>query len=77
MKAKIVKIKPFTSYHGGKCFLLCFKGSDGKIYKTYVYPKMRNYKKWKPIMREGVTLIGLRIIRGKLIDADSPIKKVR
>ena len=77
MKATIVRIKPFTSHYGGLCYLVCFKGSDKRTYNTYVYPKMRNYKKWKPYLKEGITLIGLNIKKDRLIDADSPIKKVR
>ena len=78
MKAKIVKIKPFTSHHGGLCYLVCFKGDNGKAYRTYVSPKNRNYKNWNKIIRkEGIILKGLRILRNNLIDADSPVEIVK
>jgi len=77
MKAKIIKIKRFTSHHGGLCYLVCFKGDNGRAYRTYIYPKMRNYKNWKNLLKEGIKLQGLNIIKNGLIDADSPVKRIK
>ena len=77
MKAKIVKIRPFTSHHGGLCYLVCFKADNGKVYRTYIAPKNRNYKNWKNLLKEGITLQGLIIIKNSLIDADSPVKRIK
>lgn len=77
MKAKIIKIKPFTSKWGGLCYLVCFKGNDGKAYRSYIYTKLRNYKNWKNLLKEGTKLEGLNVIKNNLVDADSPVKRIK
>ena len=73
MTAELIKINKRPSRYGGYFYLVCFKGLDGKSYISYIYPKMRNYSRWKKVLDTGITLSGLRLVRGKknLIDADS------
>jgi len=75
MVATIISIQRKLSNYGGYYFLVCFKGEDGKSYITYIYPRLRNYKRWKPLLKEGITLSGLNIIKKNLIDADSEIEE--
>jgi hypothetical protein len=77
MQATLVKLEKKPSRYGGYFYYAFFKNKDGKSYYTCLYPKMRNFKKWKPLMKEGITLKGLRIKKDRLLDADSPIKQVR
>ena len=76
MIAKIVKIEKKSSRYGGHFFYAFFKTDSGKSFYTCLYPKMRNFKKWQPLMKKGVVLKGLEVLKGKLINADSPIKEV-
>ncbi len=75
--ATIIKIEKKPSRYGGYFFYAFFKEvKTGKSYYTCLYPKMRNFCRWKQILREGITLKNLRLVRGhsKLIDADSRFK---
>ena len=73
MIATIIKITKKPSRYGGFYYLLCFKNLEGKSYISYIYEKMRNFSRWKKVLKEGITLKGLKLVRGKnkLIDADS------
>lgn len=73
MTAEIIKINKRPSKWGGSFFYVFFKGLDGKSYYSCIYPKMRNYARWKKVLDTGVTLSGLRLVKGRknLIDADS------
>ena len=75
MTATIISIQRKLSQYGGYFFLVCLKGADGRSYMTYVYPKKRNYKRWKPLLEEGITLVNLNVKSKNLIDADSLIEK--
>ena len=76
MIAKITKIEKKPSRYGGHFFYAFLKTKDGKSYYTCLYPKMRNYKKWQKFMKKGITLEGLEVLKGRLINADSPIEEV-
>jgi hypothetical protein len=75
MTATIISIQRKLSQYGGYYFLVSFKGENGRSYYTYIYPRMRNYNKWKPLLKEGITLTGLNLKSKNLIDADSLIKE--
>jgi len=78
MTAKIIKIQKKSSRYGGHFFYAFFKGLDGKSYYTCLYPKMRNFSRWKKVLDVGITLTGLKKVIGKdnLLDADSRFKVV-
>jgi len=75
MVATIITIKRKLSQYGGYFFYVYFKGQDGKSYYTCLYPKMRNFKRWKEFMKEGIVLVNLNIKEKNLIDADSIIEE--
>lgn len=75
MTATIITIQRKLSQYGGYYFLVMFKGEDGRSYMTYVYPRMRNYARWKPLLKEGITLTNLNVKSKTLIDADSLIEE--
>ncbi len=74
--AKITKIIKKMSRLGGYYYHIFFKGENGKSYFTYIYPKMMNYNRWKKVLKEGIVLSNLRLLKGKinLINADSNFK---
>jgi len=72
--ATITKIQEKESYsrYKGIYYLVYFKdNSNNKMCYTYIYPKMRNFVRWKNILKEGIVLTGLEIYKGRLINADS------
>jgi len=71
MIATVIKITKKPSRYGSFYYLVCFKSLAGKSYISYIYEKMRNFSRWKKVLREGVTLKGLKLKGLKLIDADS------
>ncbi len=77
MIATLVKIERKPSRYGGHFFYAFFKEvKTGDSYYTCLYPKMRNFSRWSKVLREGVTLKDLRLVKGnkRLIDADSRFK---
>jgi len=72
----IMDIKKKSSRYGGHFFYVYFKSQKGEDYYSCLYPKMRNYQRWKKVLRIGVTLKNLKLVIGKkkLIDADSKFK---
>lgn len=78
MIATIIKIETKPSRYGGKMKVVFFKGNDGNSYYTYVYERMRNYKRWKKVLKEGVVLKNLNKLKSNknIIDADSRFKLV-
>ena len=72
--AKIIKIKLFKSRYGGDCYLVCFKSDKDKSYNSYIYPKMRNWVRWKKVLKVGIILSGLKLKDKTLINADSKFK---
>lgn len=75
MRATIISIQRKLSQYGGYYFLVSFKGEDGKSYISYIYPRLRNYNRWKPLLKEGITLTNLNIVKKNIIDADSLIEE--
>jgi len=73
MTAKIIKIQKKSSKYGGHFFFVCFKDLEDNSYISYIYPKMRNYKRWCKVLDVGIILSGLRTVRGRknIVDADS------
>ena len=78
MKAKLTKIDKKPSRYGGYFYYAFFSDDKGKSYYTCLYPKMRNFTRWSQVLKEGIILSNLRLVRGKnnLIDADSRFKVV-
>lgn len=76
MRATITKIHPLAigkAYPTG-FYRVEFAGENGEWLKTDICPTYRNWRNWKPFMRVGVTLSGLRVDKdGTTIDADSPV----
>jgi len=74
MIATITKIQKKRSRYGGYFFYVFFTSADNKkSYYSCLYPKMRNFARWKKIMDIGTTLTNLKLVKGKdkLVDADS------
>ena len=71
MKAQITRITPTLSKYGGKFYYVFFKDDNGKSFKTCLYPTMRNFLRWKTVMKVGAVLTNLSIKEKNLIDADS------
>jgi len=74
MIATITKIQKKRSRYGGFFFYVFFSSADGKkSYYSCMYPKMRNFARWKKVLGIGVSLSNLKLVKGKakLIDADS------
>ena len=79
MIATIIKIQKKSSRYGGFFFYVFFKSVDNKkSYYSCLYPKMRNFARWKQVMDVGVTLSNLKLCKDKtnLIDADSKFQIV-
>ena len=73
MKATITIVKRETSHYGGDCFLLGFQGEDGKSYRTWIATNCGNYRRWVPIIEQGVgtAVEGLNVKSSHLINAES------
>ena len=82
MKAKLIKVIEIkgSANGAGRCYLLCFKGADGKSYKTYTDSNLGNFSRWYNAIialtdcgRTGdeLWLSGLNEKGKALIDADS------
>ena len=78
MIATLIKLQKKKSIYGGYFYYAFFKDEDGRSYYTCLYPKMRNYVRWKKVLNIGTTFSNLRLVVGKtkLIDADSRFKVV-
>ena len=81
MIAKLIKLEKRPSRFSGVFYYAFFKEvNTGKSYYTCLYPKMRNFKRWKKVMTIGLTFKGLRLVKKtnkkNLIDADSRFKIV-
>lgn len=76
----ITGVKKKASLHGGTFYYIFFKGDDVKSYRTCVYQKMGNFKRWEAFCIQdavGKVLTGLVIKQGTLIDADSRPTMIR
>ena len=71
MKAQITSIKPTESKYGGKFYYVFFKDVYGKSYKTCLYPNMRNFQRWRTVLKVGSVLTHLSLKQKGMIDADS------
>lgn len=73
MTCEIIKIQKKRSRYGGYYYLVCFKSLEGKSFISYLYPRMRNFCRWKKVLNVGTTLSGLRTVKARknIIDADS------
>ena len=73
MVATLIKLQKKRSKYGGYFYYAFFKGEDSRSYYTCLYPKMRNYSRWKKVLNIGTTFSNLRLVRDKtkLVDADS------
>ncbi len=69
----LIKLQKKASRHGGHFFYAFFKGDDKNSYYTCLYPKMRNYARWKKVLTIGNMFTNLKKVKGnsKLLDADS------
>lgn len=76
MIATLIKLQKRRSLYGGYFYYAYFKGEDQKNYYTCLYPKKRNYSRWKKVLEIGTTFTNLRLKKGNLIDADSRFKVV-
>ena len=87
MKAKLIKFIERTGSANGasRCYILCFKGQDGKSYRSWTDDRLGNFKRWYDVIlaltvcmkrNEEVWLDGLVLRRGSTtdIDADSLFK---
>ncbi|MEM5853837.1 MAG: hypothetical protein QW228_05710 [Candidatus Aenigmatarchaeota archaeon] len=74
MKGQIIKIKE-DNFKDGKGYWVFFKMEDGGSGLTYLLETFGNFNNWKPYLRVGQTLDGLRWKNKKkrIIDADSMI----
>lgn len=74
----LIKLQKKASRYGGHFFYAFFKGDDGNSYYTCLYPKMRNYARWKKCLKIGTMFTNFKRVKGKekLIDADSRFKVV-
>ncbi len=72
----ITKFTEKVSKFGGKFFYTEFIDSNNKSYYTCLDPRKKNFIRWKRILKVGVSLKGLKIKEGKLIDADSRFMKI-
>lgn len=73
IQAEITKIDSYNSKYGGQFYYVFFKDKKKRSWKTCIYPKMRNFKRWKPFLKKGTWLNNLTVkdIKKRLIDADS------
>ncbi len=79
MKGVIKKIHPIKRSRNGNSFIRVeFKMEDSSWAKTDLCPDFINYQRWKPLLKVGNDLDGLKF-KGKMeINADSfpfPVKK--
>ena len=84
MKAKIIKIVERDSKHGGIFYYVFFKGEDGKTYKTCLYPRLKNFSRWYPVLKsfqeeqkKEIWLKNLIVLKKNLLDADSLFNVIR
>ena len=71
MKATLLKTVERVSNYGGKFYYAFFKDESGHSYRSCLYPKYGNFKRWQGFIgKSGIVLDGLNA-RGSMIDADS------
>jgi hypothetical protein len=78
----VIKQQQIRSRHGNKVIEITLVGcSDRLLYRTFLDPNNRNYKKWSPIVHQpyyGFLLTGLKILDKEkgLVSADSAVRIV-
>lgn len=71
MIAQITSYKQQKSKYGDAFFYVFFKDQDGKSFRSCIYQNMRNFSKWKNVLKNGMVLSNLVLKQKGLIDADS------
>lgn len=87
MKAKLIKVieRKGSSNGATRCYILCFKGEDGKSYRSWTDERLGNFTRWYNAICGLITaekanqelwLDGLIVRKGRPgeIDADSLFK---
>lgn len=77
----LLKVVERESKYGDKFYYAFFKGTDGKSYRSCLYPNMRNFSKWKDLVDRYIdshnscekAVLKNLVVRGgsNQIDADS------
>ena len=76
MKAQITSFKQQESKYGDTFYYVFFKDKEGKSLRSCIYQNMRNFAKWKRILKPGMVLDNLSLKQKGLIDADSSFQIV-
>ncbi len=81
MIAKLVKIEKKASRFGGYFYYVFFREvKTKKSYYSCIFPRLRNWSRWKKVMKVGLIFTGLKLVKKakkpNLIDADSRFKIV-
>ena len=71
MRAQITSFKQQQSKYGDTFFYVFFKDQNGKSFRSCIYQNMRNFAKWKNVLKNGMVLDNLTLKDKGLIDADS------
>jgi hypothetical protein len=76
MKVTATGFQQEKSHYGGEVFVVFFKTEEGKSARTWLYPKNRNFQRWRPVLdllsrKQEAILDGVRFVGCRLIDADS------
>lgn len=71
MKATLLKTQKEISKMGGIFYYAFFKDSDGKSYRSCLYPNFRNFKNWQTFIGKENVLLDNLTMKGRLINADS------
>ena len=88
MKAKVIKIieqeAKSNALRASKCYIICFKTDDGKIFRTWTDDAMGNFRRWYSSVivgffqcqkdRRELWLDGLVVKAKGLVDGDSLFK---
>ena len=79
MIATLTKLEKRPSRYGGHFYYAFFKTSNGKSVYTCLYPKLRNWNRWKKVLKNGTVFSNLKLVKGKknLINADSKFKVIK
>lgn len=78
----VIKQQQIRSRHGNRVIEISLVGRDDRLlYRTYVDPNNRNYRKWSTIVHQpyyGFLLAGLKILDQEkgLVSADSALRIV-
>ena len=72
MEGQITKIEKLAKSHNkGQSFIrVHFRLANGQWAKTDLVPGFRNFKRWKPLLKERNTLYALRLKDKETVDAD-------